>query len=750
MDLGRHRKDRRNGRTSNGHGRFLRNMRIRNKALLIFITAGLIPLIAVSAFSYVQANQALSDSTNISNVVFAQQTAYEVNTYFATVQGFGESFAITREVYQGMDVLLQYGQNSTQWQAQYDILQVSMPVATTKAGVDAIFLTNTNGKCVFASTFKSDLEGADLSMRAYVQSSLKGNENWSSLFYSDFVKQNVIVFSSPVLENATHGPVVGTINLFLGQRTLDALTLYGIGTIGKTADVYIIAADGTLLTDTMHGEYSQNAALKQKITSDAVTILAPEITSGNLNFSTTKSYQNYAGTPVKGALAVVQFGGTPAGLVVEVNQDEAYAQANTLRNVVMIVVGVVACAGTAISIFMARLLSGPANNLLDVVKEMAKGNLTKRPEVESSDEIGLLAAGITEIVSNNERLISTIKTAVDELENMAKRYVENSRQVASTTQQLATGAEQIAKGATDQATAAQDTTILMGQMNQKVKEVANAASKTVLTAQDDSDKATKGLEAAKQAQDKMTEINASSKESAEIVRNLVARSREIGQTAKIITGIADQTNLLALNAAIEAARAGEHGRGFAVVAEEVRKLAEESKKAADQIAKLNDEINIATGNAVKAIEQNATQSEMGMEVINTKVVKTLEGVAKSAKHTESLVKSMTDSTKVQLDFADRVTSSMTSVAAASEEASATTEEFSASIQEINASIEAMASGVEQLNKVVTKLNELIGNSQVTSLERDQIAVAPDVTPNLEPFAAELCNQNRLHIVSRDA
>ena len=45
-----------------------------------------------------------------------------------------------------------------------------------------------------------------------------------------------------------------------------------------------------------------------------------------------------------------------------------------------------------------------------------------------------------------------------------------------------------------------------------------------------------------------------------------------------IESISMQTNLLALNASIEAARAGRAGRGFAVVADEIRALAEQTQK----------------------------------------------------------------------------------------------------------------------------------------------------------------------------
>jgi len=226
----------------------------------------------------------------------------------------------------------------------------------------------------------------------------------------------------------------------------------------------------------------------------------------------------------------------------------------------------------------------------------------------------------------------------------------------------------------------------------------------------------------------MNEINAGSVRSAEVVKGLVARSKEIGQTTSIITGIADQTNLLALNAAIEAARAGEHGRGFAVVAEEVRKLAEESKKAADQIAKLNDEIQTETAVAARTIEENAVQSKAGVQVINDRVLVTLQKVQKNAEQAEASIIAIGEASKSQLEFSSQVSTAMSSIAAASEEASATTEEFSASIEEINASVEEMAAGAEELNKVITKLKNLVGHSEATASDKQ---VMPDLASRRE-------------------
>jgi methyl-accepting chemotaxis protein len=389
--------------------------------------------------------------------------------------------------------------------------------------------------------------------------------------------------------------------------------------------------------------------------------------------------------------------------------------------------GAVAVAMTSILYAKKTNIAPAVAEVLDTIKMAAKGDLTVKTDIKDRGNMGRVAAGVNDMISRMNDIINTIRTVAVQLDTDIQRFVDNTHQVTKTVSQLTGATQQIAKGASDQANAAQNTTCLMEQMNAQAKEIVQAAGESAYEVKEGTKSAEKGLSSAVEAQARMNEINESSSRSANLVKGLVIRSKEIGQMANVIAGIADQTNLLALNAAIEAARAGEHGKGFAVVAEEVRKLAEDSKRATDQISKLNDGIQSEIENVVKAIEENALKSGSGVEAIN-KVFTALQATQETAKKSELAVLDIRASAKKQSEISEQVTAAMSSIASASEEENAMAEELSSSIEEINASLEENTSGAQGLADVVRKLNGLMGRFRVVDQQTED-----EITPDLVPI-----------------
>jgi methyl-accepting chemotaxis protein len=160
-------------------------------------------------------------------------------------------------------------------------------------------------------------------------------------------------------------------------------------------------------------------------------------------------------------------------------------------------------------------------------------------------------------------------------------------------------------------------------------------------------------------------IARSAKEAAQHAANTMDKlgksAKAIGKVVDMINGIASQTNLLALNATIEAASAGDAGRGFAVVANEVKELAKQTANATDDIRQQVEEMQDATGRAVRAIEDVVNQ----FAELNT----ISEVIAAAVEEQTATTRDMANNLGITARGAEEVSSNVHTVSAASSDVS---------------------------------------------------------------------------------
>ncbi|MGN9591105.1 methyl-accepting chemotaxis protein, partial [Salmonella enterica subsp. enterica serovar Rochdale] len=226
----------------------------------------------------------------------------------------------------------------------------------------------------------------------------------------------------------------------------------------------------------------------------------------------------------------------------------------------------IAVLAVSISVWLGvrKTLIEPLNRLIDSIRHIAGGDLVKRIDVESDNEMGELAHSLRHMQGELARTVGEVRQGAHAIYSGASEIAMGNNDLSSRTEQ--------------QAASLEETAASMEELTVTVKQNAENARQASHLALSASETAQKGGKVVDNVVQTMRDITASSQKIADII--------------SVIDGIAFQTNILALNAAVEAARAGEQGRGFAVVAGEVRNLAQRSAQAAREIKSLiEDSVN---------------------------------------------------------------------------------------------------------------------------------------------------------------
>jgi methyl-accepting chemotaxis protein len=446
-----------------------------------------------------------------------------------------------------------------------------------------------------------------------------------------------------------------------------------------------------------------------------------------------------------------------------------------IRNILLkiLYVGVAALVTLSIiTIILATIIIRPVRDLMRVAEALGSGDLSKKANVKSTDELGQLGTTLNNTIDRLQGLVQTeadrdkmqhqvmdllsivsgaaegdltVKAEVtaDALGSVADAFnlmingltalVSQASNVAheiqSSTGDILLASERMRMGAEQQTNQIQGAAGAVNEMShtiQRMAENAEAATQASLKA---TQAAVKGGTSVAETIKGMQRIRAAVQTTGKKIKGLGERSLEIGAIIEVINEIATQTNLLALNAAIEAARAGEQGKGFAVVADEVRKLAERAARATKDITSLIKGIQVETSEAVTVMEEGTREVEEGTKLAD-QAGAALREIEQIVKQTSGLVTDITNSAANQVKVSESVVHSMDSI-------SKLTQETTVGVRETVETIGRLADLSKRLTDAIGRFklgkeqHLPAGEGELPALEGSYPKLAEDVTTSDE-------------------
>ncbi len=644
---------------------------IRRKLTVLIVLLLVAVSIGIGAFAYYQAHNAarkqLVENAPIVARFGANQIANKLEIYLVAVEGIAK-----RQELRSMD-----------WELQKPVLKQE----TARLRLLDMGIVFPNGNVLYESGNRANFDGRD-----FVNKAFSGTTVHSGIEILQPAGRPVMYVASPL-----RGDDNRTVSVLVAQIDAEWISLISDNMMyGANGYSLIIDENGTIIghhdRELVNGQRNFQREAETNPDYRAYAAMFTRMIAGE------SAYEEFSFEGVGRFFGFAPIGKTGWALAVGSDKNNVFKPIERMRQWIIIVSLLFIFTGIVFAYFVARSITTPVLNAVDVIKTLSDGNLTGRISVKSSDEVGTMARHFNAFLEKMHSLIgdiarnaSDLSVGSEEMSVSATTFSENAQnqaasaeQISATIEEVSAGIENINSESLDQYRSLGEFIGHMEALYENMKQMGNNLKETLSISNIIAFTAKSSEKSLHAMTDSMVSILNSSKEMTGIV--------------DIINDISEQINLLSLNAAIEAARAGDAGRGFAVVADEISKLADQTATSIKEIDKF--------------IHQNNEQIDKGQTSVNSASA-TITEVIESVNRISEMMNDLGTFMQKQLDVNEKVNAEALRMRQRSEEMKNATEEQKNAISEIvrsiasiNENTQANASGAQELAGTVEKLSNM--------------------------------------------
>ena len=374
-----------------------------------------------------------------------------------------------------------------------------------------------------------------------------------------------------------------------------------------------------------------------------------------------------------------------------------------------------------LGIFISLRTVKPIKKFTAILKDISEGegDLTRRIDISSRDEIGEMAGYFNATFNKIHQLVLTVQAQSEKLSSVGIDLSSNMTETASAVNQISANIKSIKGQTVNQSASVTETSSTMEQislginrLNELINEQAaniSESSSSINELIKNMDDTTRTLIQNAENITRLTETSESGKAALDKITNAIQsvaeESRGLLEISSVISNIAGETNLLAMNAAIEAAHAGDTGKGFAVVADEVRKLAESS---ADQTKTIEAALQKITASidVVSQYSSEVVEKFISIEKEIATVSQQEHSIRITMEEQSANSKNVLNSITTLNDLTQKVQKSSYEMLEGSSQVTHEAKNMNVITQEISGGMNEMAAGADQITESVNTVNTL--------------------------------------------